>query len=142
MKVVAYSIQSSEKEYLAKANQKKHEITIISNPLGAETVAYAAGKDAVIVFNHDDVSAPVIEMLAALNIRFILTRSTGTDHIDKNVAAKYGIRLSNVLPGSSQEIADQTIRNLDLYQQNKCVGDACVCAKSCRVALIPTDLTK
>ncbi|MEB0249315.1 2-hydroxyacid dehydrogenase, partial [Mucilaginibacter sp. 5B2] len=31
-----------------------------------------------------------------------------------------------------QGIANQTIKNLDLWQQNKCVGKACVCAKNCR----------
>lgn len=142
MKVVAYSIKPSEKEFLAKANQKKHDITIISNPLGIDTVAYAAGKDAVIVFNNDDVSAPVIEKLAALNIRFIVTGSAETDHIDKSVAAKFGIKLSTVTPGLPQDIADQTINNLDLYQQKKCVGDACACANSCRLALIPEQLNK
>jgi D-lactate dehydrogenase len=30
-----------------------------------------------------------------------------------------------------QEIANQTIKNLDLWQANKCVGSACVCAKDC-----------
>ncbi|MFD2872873.1 lactate dehydrogenase [Mucilaginibacter ximonensis] len=134
MKVIAYSITPTEKEYLAKANQKKHDITLISNPLGMETVAYAAGKDAVIIWNHDDVSAAIIDQLAALNVRFIITGSIETNHIDKTVAAKYGIKLSNVSTGSPQEIADQLIQNLDLYQQNKCLGDACVCAKSCRAA--------
>lgn len=133
MKVIAYSITPSQKEYLAKANQKKHDITLISNPLGIETVAYAAGKDAVIIWNHDDVSATIIDQLAALNIRFIITGSIETNHIDKTMAAKHGIKLSNVSNGSAQEIADQLIQNLDLYQQNKCLGDACVCAKSCRV---------
>jgi len=31
-----------------------------------------------------------------------------------------------------QEIANQTIYNLDMWQQDKCVGKACVCAKNCR----------
>ena len=44
MKAVAYSIKPFEKEFLAKANQKKHDITLISNPLGIETVIYAKGK--------------------------------------------------------------------------------------------------
>lgn len=142
MKVVAYSIKPSEKEYLAKANQKKHDITVIANPLGPDTVAYAAGKDAVIVFNHDDVSGPVMEKLAAFNVRFIVTGSVSTDHLDKLTAAKYGIKLSNVTDGSAQEIADQTINNLDLYQQNKCVGDACACANSCRLNLVSQTLDK
>ncbi|GAB3929906.1 Rossmann-fold NAD(P)-binding domain-containing protein [Mucilaginibacter myungsuensis] len=135
MKVVAYSIKPSEKEYLAKANQKKHDITIIANPLSVETVAYASGKDAVIVSNADDVSAQVIEQLALLNVRFIVTQSIDTDHLDRPAAGRYGIKLANVLSTEPQAMADQTIRNLDMYQQKKCVGDTCACANACRAAV-------
>jgi D-lactate dehydrogenase len=109
MKAVAYSIKTFEKEYLAKANQKKHDITLISNPLGPDTVIYAEGKDAVIVFTNDDVSAPIIEKLAALGIRFIVTRSAGTDHIDKNAAAANGIKIANVPSYSPQAIAEHSV---------------------------------
>ncbi|MES2809478.1 MAG: lactate dehydrogenase [Bacteroidota bacterium] len=133
MKVVAYSIQPFEKEFLAKANQKKHDITLISNPLTLETAMYAIGKDAIIIGDQDAVTASVIEKLASINIRFIITRSVQTGHIDKLSAAQYGIKLANVLSTAPQHIADQTITSLDLWQQNKCVGDACACAKHCRV---------
>ncbi|HTE00109.1 MAG TPA: 2-hydroxyacid dehydrogenase [Mucilaginibacter sp.] len=109
MKVVAYSIKPFEKEFLAKANRKKHDITLISNPLSAETTIYAEGKDAVIVFTNDDVSAPVIENLASLGIKYIITRSAGTDHIDKEAAAKYHIKLSNVPAYSPQAIAEHAV---------------------------------
>ncbi|OCX53891.1 hypothetical protein BEL04_06290 [Mucilaginibacter sp. PPCGB 2223] len=141
MKAVAYSVKAYEKEYLARANRKKHDITLISNPLSVETVAYAKGKDAVIVFTDDDVWAPVIEKLALMGIRFIVTRTAETDHIDRNAALRFGIKISNVpgyaagasqLPEVLQQIADQTISNLDLWQNNKCVGDACACARNCR----------
>lgn len=133
MKVVAYSIQPFEKEFLAKANQKKHDITLISNPLTLETAMYAMGKDAIIIGDQDAVSAVVMEKLADIHIRFIVTRSITNDHIDKSAAAKHRIKLANVLSGLPQEVADQTITNLDLWQQNKCVGDACACAKNCKV---------
>jgi D-lactate dehydrogenase len=141
MKAVAYSIKPFEKEFLAKANQKKHDITLISNPLNIETAAYAEGKDAIIVFTNDDVSATVIEKLAKMGIKYIVTRSVGTDHIDKEAAAKHSIKLSNVASYSPrvnltrdalQEIANQTINNLDMWQKNKCVGKSCKCAKGCR----------
>lgn len=109
MKAVAYSIKPFEKEYLAKANQKKHDITLISNSLSLETTIYAEGKDAVIVFTNDDVSAPVIDRLAELGIKYITTRSSGTDHIDKHEAAKYNIKLSNVPSYSPQAIAEHTV---------------------------------
>lgn len=136
MKVVAYSINPLEKEFLAKANQKKHDITLISNALSVETVAYAAGKDAVIVSDTDDVSGSVIEKLASLQIRFIITQSINTHHFDKDTAAKYGIKLANVQSSEPQAMANHTIESLDLYQQNKCVGNACACANSCRIASV------
>jgi lactate dehydrogenase-like 2-hydroxyacid dehydrogenase len=143
MKAVAYNIKPFEKEFLAKANQKKHDITLIANPLSLETVIYAEGKDAVIVFTNDDVSASVIKKLADLGIKYILTRSAETNHIDQGAAAAYRIKIANIpsypkqadlTPSALQEVADQTIKNLDLWQANKCVGDACVCAKNCQSA--------
>src|SRR5260370_26689597 len=109
MKAVAYSIKPFEKEYLAKANQKKHYITLISNALSPDTAVYGEGKEAVIVFTNDDVSAFVIEKLAKLGIKYIVTRSVGTDHIDKEAAARHHIKLSNVPSYSPQAIAEHSI---------------------------------
>jgi lactate dehydrogenase-like 2-hydroxyacid dehydrogenase len=140
MRVVAYSIKSFEKEPLAIANHKKHDITLISNSLSPETVSYAEGKEAVIVFNEDEVSAEVIRKLADLGVKYIATRSTATTHIDKDAAAKYKIRIANVPAGPliavTQEelplaLAKETILNLDKWQQNKCLGTACVCSRAC-----------
>jgi D-lactate dehydrogenase len=109
MKAVAYSIRSFEREYLAKANDKKHDITLIGNPLGPATASYAAGKEAVIVFTNDNVSAPVIAQFAALGVRYIVTRSTGIDHIDKIAADIHNIKVANVPSYSPQAIAEHAI---------------------------------
>lgn len=109
MKVVAYSINPFEKEFLIRANQKKHEITLISNALSLDTAAYAKEKDAVLVFTNDDVSENVINHLADLGVRFIATRSKGTDHIDKDAAERRGIKLANVPEYSPQAIAEHTV---------------------------------
>jgi D-lactate dehydrogenase len=109
MKVVAYSIKPFEKEFLSKANQKKHEITLISNPLSVETAIFAEGKDAVIVFTNDDVSAEVIERLAGLGIKYIATRSAGTDHIDRVAAGLHGLKIANVPQYSPEAIAEHAV---------------------------------
>ncbi len=109
MKAVVYSIKSFEKEYLAKANQKKHDITLISNPLSIDTVGFAKGKDAVVVFTNDDVSAPVIEKLKRLGVKYIATRSVGIDHIDCEAATKAEIKIANVPSYSPQSIAEHAI---------------------------------
>ncbi|MFC0516796.1 lactate dehydrogenase [Mucilaginibacter angelicae] len=142
MKAIAYNIKPFEKEFLAIANRKKHEITLISNNLNPDTAIFAQGKTAAIISVNDEVPADVMEKLAAAGIKYIVTRSSGTDHIDKEAAAQFGIKLANVpssppqhaahISEALQETANQTIRCLDLWQLNKCAGKACVCAKGCR----------
>ncbi|MBB6500112.1 lactate dehydrogenase [Pedobacter cryoconitis] len=140
MRVVAYSIKSFEKEPLAIANHKKHDITLISNSLSADTVSYAAGKEAVIVFTEDIVSEDVINRLADLGVKYIATRSTSTLHINQEAAAERNIKIANVpavslMAVTSEELslalARETILNLDKWQQNRCLGSACICSKSC-----------
>ncbi len=109
MKAVAYSVRPFEREFLARANQKKHDITLISNALGMDTLVYAQGKTAVIVFTNDDLSAKIIVRLAALGIKYIVTRSVGTDHIDMNAAEKYKIRVTNVPWYSPEAIAEHAV---------------------------------
>jgi D-lactate dehydrogenase len=106
MRVVAYSIKNFEKESLAKANQRKHDITLISNALSLDTALYAEGKDAVIVFTNDDLSAPVIDRLAEMGIKYIITRSVGMDHIDLAAAKEKNIRVANISAYSPESIAE------------------------------------
>lgn len=106
MRVVAYSIKNFEKELLAKANQRKHDITLISNALSLDTALYAEGKDAVIVFTNDDLSAPVIDRLAEMGIKYITTRSVGMDHIDLEAAKAKNIQVANIPAYSSESIAE------------------------------------
>jgi len=140
MRVVAYSITSTEKEPLAIANHKKHEITLISNGLSIDTVSFAQGKEAVIVFTNDDVSAEVVNKLADLGVKFIATRSNDVTHIDSVVAGLRNIKIANVpqmvIAGLSpidipMALATETIHNLDKWQGKRCLGDACVCSKAC-----------
>jgi len=109
MKVVAYSVKEFEKEFLARANKKQHDITLISNPLSLETAMYAEGKEAVVVFTNDDVSEAVINKLADLGIKYIATRSLETDHIDRKAAGLRKIKLANVPTFSPQSIAEYAV---------------------------------
>lgn len=109
MKVVAYSIREFEKEFVARANQKQHDITLIFNALSLETVSYAQGKEAVVVSTHDDVSEKVIEKLADLGIKYITTRSVSTDHIDREAAGKRKIKLANVPSYSPAAVSEYAL---------------------------------
>lgn len=124
MKAVVYSIKPFEKEFLAKANQKKHDITLIGNPLSLESTMYAEGKEAVIVFTNDAISEQVISRLADLGVRHLATCATPTRNKDKGRTDKSDNRFEDSATYSSgtSEIARQTIKNLDQWQQNKPAG--------------------
>ncbi|WP_395626287.1 2-hydroxyacid dehydrogenase [Daejeonella sp.] len=109
MKVVAYSIKEFEKEFLVRANKKQHDITLISNSLSLDTVMYAEGKEAVVVFTNDDVSEAVINKLADLGIKYITTRSLETDHIDRKAASLRQMKVANVPSYSPESIAEYAV---------------------------------
>ncbi|MDO8992831.1 2-hydroxyacid dehydrogenase [Daejeonella sp.] len=109
MHLIVYSVSSFEIEYLESANSMKHEIILKSQPLGLESAGLAKGAEAVIIFTSDDASEPVINALADMGVKYILTRSSGTDHIDLKAAEKRGIKVANVPSYSPQAIAEQAV---------------------------------
>ena len=82
MKAIAYNIKPEEKEWLIVANYKKHDITIIANSLNLDTLTFANGKEALIVFNDDILDANLINGLKSLGIKYITTSSFDTEYID------------------------------------------------------------
>lgn len=133
MKVVVYSVKSFETEFWALANAKQHDLTLISNELNAETQHYARGKDAVVVTSEDILDATMLLNLKQLGINKIMTRSMDTAHIDLVKAGELNIQIANA-PFEDQSpkgLAEQTVRNLNLWGIEKCVGKACCCLKDC-----------
>ncbi|WP_432709170.1 NAD(P)-dependent oxidoreductase [Pedobacter sp.] len=109
MNAIVYSARKNEKEILIKACAGRHELTWQSAALDLQTVKYAAGHLAVIVFLSDDVSASVIAKLEEYGIKFIFTRSAGTEHIDFNAAAKHHIEVKNVPNYSPYSVAEHAV---------------------------------
>jgi len=133
MKAIAYNIDPKEKEWLVLANYKKHDITIIANSLTLDTIGFAAGKEAVILFNNDPVDVPLLEGLKALGIKYIATSTFGCDHIDLAASKRLGLKIANVpfKDGIALENMHQVITNLDNWASGKCVGEACCCQREC-----------
>lgn len=131
MKAIAYSIKPYEKESLILANGKKHDLTLISNELNDKTILYAIGKEAVIVSQLDLLDAPILQELWQKSVKYIIVRSKETSRIDLTVATRIGFKIANV-PGSDQSvdaISRSIIRNLNAWENGKCVGSACCCEK-------------
>lgn len=119
MKVVVYNTKPSEKESLALANRKTHNLTLISNALTEKTLEFARGKDVVVVSKNDKLSGDLLMQLFNAGITKIITRSKSMNHIDLQVADCLNMRIINTALIDKKEtiesIAEQTIKNLNFW---------------------------
>jgi len=106
MKAIAFSVGSFEEPLLQNTN---HELTLVAEQLSPHTVDKAAGYEAVLIFGTDDASKPVLTRLHQLGIRYLLTRSAGTDHIDQATADELGIDVKNIPAYSPGAIAEYAV---------------------------------
>jgi lactate dehydrogenase-like 2-hydroxyacid dehydrogenase len=138
MKAIAYHISLQQKELLIVANHKKHDITVIANPLNLDTLPFAAGKEVLLILNEAILSAELIEGLQQMGIKYIVTASLATSHIDMISANVAKIKIANVplINGSEAEYCNYLIKNLDKWAVDKCVGKACCCAGGCAAKLL------
>ncbi|KAI0744685.1 D-lactate dehydrogenase [Earliella scabrosa] len=112
MKLAVFSSQSYDQHFLnaaaaslAPALRLTHHIF----PLSEETVALAAGADAVCVFVNDTLDRPVLTALAAAGTKCVLLRCAGYNNVDLAAADALGIAVSNVPAYSPEAVAEFTI---------------------------------
>ena len=95
----AYDVESFEKELL---HFPDIEIIYHEVDISPKTVSLALGCDAICAFVNSDLSAPVLEKLAEINIKLVLLRCAGFNNIDLEKANELGITVLRV-PGYSPE---------------------------------------
>jgi D-lactate dehydrogenase len=84
-------------------------LTYLEPRLDPSTVELAAGAPAVSVFVNDDVSAPVIEALAAGGTRCVALRCAGFNNVDLDAATANGITVVRVPAYSPNAVAEHTL---------------------------------
>ena len=109
MNVAIYSIHNFEKIYLETANNQNYSFKYISNALTLETAELANGCDAISIFVNDDASAPVLQLLSKVGVKFITLRSAGFNHVDIIEAKKLGIQIARVAEYSPFAVAEHGI---------------------------------
>ena len=109
MKILIYSSRKYEQKFLTLVNNQKHQLTFADVRLSTDTVHLAKGYDAVSVFVNDNASAPVIEELHRLGVKFILLRSAGFNHVDFAKAKSLGMRAGRVPAYSPYAVAEHAV---------------------------------
>lgn len=126
MKAIAYHISLQQKELLIVANHKKHDITIIANPLSLATLSFAKGKEALLIFNEAVLSEELIKGLQIIGIKYIVTASMAVNHMDIISANAAKMKIVNVPFTNAAELEyfNYIIKNLDNWAAGKCIGKA------------------
>ena len=102
MKIIFFEIQPWEKEYIK--SKLKGNLVFTSEKLTVENAAKYSSYDIVSVFIYSDVDAKVLEKLK--NVKTVVTRSTGYDHIDVVECKKRGIKVYNVPSYGENTVAE------------------------------------
>ncbi|GAA3966638.1 2-hydroxyacid dehydrogenase [Hymenobacter antarcticus] len=77
--------------------------------LSLATASLAQGSQAVAIFANDDASAPVLEALHALGVRYVAVRAAGYDQVDLAAAQRLGLQVANVPEYSPHAIAEHAV---------------------------------
>ncbi|SDY59407.1 2-hydroxyacid dehydrogenase [Hymenobacter psychrophilus] len=107
--ITVFSAYPFERPYLSAAAQGRYSFNFLNVALTPDTAAQAAGSTAVAVFVNDDASAPVLEKLQALGVRYLLVRAAGHDNVDSAAAHRLGLRVATVPHYSPFAIAEHAL---------------------------------
>jgi D-lactate dehydrogenase len=110
MRTLIFSSQTYDREsFLAARLPDNLHLQFQPARLTPETVALAEGHEVVCAFINDDLSAAVLEQLAAGGTRLIALRSAGYNHVDLPTAQKLGISVVRVPAYSPHAVAEHAV---------------------------------
>ncbi|OGX86768.1 hydroxyacid dehydrogenase [Hymenobacter lapidarius] len=109
MNITIFSAYPFERPFLLAAAQQQYDLNFVDEALTLATAERAVGSVAVAVFVNDDASAPVLERLYALGVRYLLVRAAGYDNVDLPAAHRLGLRVATVPHYSPYAIAEHAL---------------------------------
>ena len=113
MKLTVYDMREDEaRDFAEMAAERGVELVISSGRLTPETASLARGSKAVALVAASRIDEANARALSGAGVKYVLTRSTGWDHIDLAAAAKYGLRCANVPVYSQNAVSEYALMSL------------------------------
>lgn len=110
MKLLVFSGRDDERSIYESANAScRFDIQYCGEALCAENAGRAKGFDAVQILVATRVDDTLAELLAQNGVRYVLSRTAGTDHMDLAAIRKNGLKAANVPDYSPAAIAEHTV---------------------------------
>ncbi|SEI24877.1 2-hydroxyacid dehydrogenase [Pseudomonas asplenii] len=110
MRGILFSSQTYDRDsFLAITPHADLELHFQPARLSLDTAALAERHEVVCAFINDDLSAPVLEQLAAGGTRLIALRSAGYNHVDLNAARRLELSVVRVPAYSPHAVAEHAV---------------------------------
>ncbi|MDE6024949.1 MAG: 2-hydroxyacid dehydrogenase [Lachnospiraceae bacterium] len=111
MNILFYDTTIYDKKSFDEELAKHTDVTITYQEadISEKTVSLAKGYDAICAFVNSDLSAPVIDKLAEIDIKLILLRCAGFNNVDIKRANEKGITILRVPGYSPEAVAEHAI---------------------------------
>jgi len=110
MKIAVFSAQPYDRQFLEAANAAEgHELHYFEMALGLESVALAAGFQAVCIFVNDVADANVLEALRGGGTGLVALRCTGFNNVDLAAAKRLGVKVVRVVDYSPYSVAEHAV---------------------------------
>lgn len=110
MKIAVFSAKRYDRDFLTAANTNAgHQLRFFDAPLDLDSVALAAGYEAVCIFVNDKADAEVLKALAAGGTKLVALRCTGFNNVDLKAAAALGLKVVRVVTYSPYSVAEHAV---------------------------------
>ncbi|MGC4234751.1 MAG: 2-hydroxyacid dehydrogenase [Niabella sp.] len=110
MKITFFSTKRYDKDSFTKANEPYNfELEFFETHLGPHSVEMVKDATVVCVFVNDKLTRPVLETLAAKNVKIIALRCAGFNNLDMEAAKELGIKVCRVPAYSPQAVAEHAL---------------------------------
>jgi D-lactate dehydrogenase len=110
MKITFFSSKKYDKESFTSVNAAYNfELEFFETHLGPHSVEMVKNATVVCAFVNDKLTRPVLESLAAKNVKIIALRSAGFNNLDIEAAKELGLRVCRVPTYSPQAVAEHAL---------------------------------
>lgn len=109
MKVAVFDSRPYTRDAFQKHVSAEFPMTFFEHRLTEDTVASAAGFDAVCVFVNDTVNARVVERLHEFGIGLVAMRCSGYNNVDLVACARHGVSVVRVPAYSPPSVAEHSV---------------------------------
>ncbi|NQZ32848.1 MAG: 2-hydroxyacid dehydrogenase [Oceanospirillaceae bacterium] len=109
MNVTMFSTKPYDQRHLDSFNQGLHHFNYVTARLTSQTAALADGSDAVCCFVNDQLDAACLELLAEINIKYIVMRCAGYNNVDLQSCAALKLTVVRVPDYSPYAVAEHAV---------------------------------